>query len=121
MVDIVSGAKGAASTLKGAQAAGKELGQVVSSQQADMERSVQEAHRQRMLAKSQEERLKHAADYNAFSRFEAEKKKSDDEFTKAVPYLEKAVEYNPKDTYIKDQLKNLYYRLKMMDKFEKMK
>ena len=74
MVDIVSGAKGAASTLKGAQAAGKELGQVVSSQQADMERSVQEAHRQRMLAKAQEERLKHAADYNAFSRFEAEKK-----------------------------------------------
>jgi len=54
-------------------------------------------------------------------KFEAEKKKSDDEFTKAVPYLEKAVEYNPKDTYIKDQLKNLYYRLKMMDKFEKMK
>jgi len=53
-------------------------------------------------------------------KFEAEKKKSDDEFAKAVPYLEKAVEYNPKDTYIKDQLKNLYYRLKMMDKFEKM-
>ena len=74
MVDIVSGAKGAASTLKGAQAAGKELGQVVSSQQADMERSVQDAHRQRMLAKAQEERLKHAAEYNAFSRFEAEKK-----------------------------------------------
>jgi tetratricopeptide (TPR) repeat protein len=54
------------------------------------------------------------------AKFEAEKKKSDDEFAKAVPYLEKAVEYNPKDTYIKDQLKNLYYRLKMMDKFEKM-
>ncbi len=53
-------------------------------------------------------------------KFEAEKKKSNDEFAKAVPYLEKAVEYNPKDTYIKDQLKNLYYRLKMMDKFEKM-
>ena len=34
--------------------------------------------------------------------------------------LKKPVEYNPKDTYIKDQLKNLYYRLKMMDKFEKM-
>lgn len=58
---------------------------------------------------------------NDQAKFEAEKKKSDDEFTKAVPYLEKAVEYNPKDTYVKDQLKNLYYRLKMMDKFEKMK
>lgn len=52
------------------------------------------------------------------ARFEAEKAKSDAEFTKAVPYLEKAVEYNPNDTYIKEQLKNLYYRLKMMDKFE---
>jgi len=50
--------------------------------------------------------------------YEAEKVKSDDEFRKAVPYLEKAVEYNPKDTYILDQLKNLYYRLKMMDKFD---
>lgn len=58
---------------------------------------------------------------NEQAKFEAEKKKSDDEFTKAVPYLEKAVEYNPNDVYIKDQLKNLYYRLKMMDKFEKMK
>ena len=57
---------------------------------------------------------------NDQAKFEAEKKKADDEFIKAVPYLEKAVEYNPKDTYIKDQLKNLYYRLKMMDKFEKM-
>lgn len=51
-------------------------------------------------------------------RYEAEKKKSDDYFKEAVPYLEKAVQYNPKDTYILDQLKNLYYRLKMMDKFE---
>jgi tetratricopeptide (TPR) repeat protein len=57
---------------------------------------------------------------NEQAKFEAEKKKSDDEFAKAVPFLEKAVEYNPKDTYIKDQLKNLYYRLKMMDKFESM-
>lgn len=57
---------------------------------------------------------------NEQTRFEAEKKKSDEEFTKAIPYLEKAVEYNPNDSYIKDQLKNLYYRLKMMDKFEKL-
>ena len=51
-------------------------------------------------------------------RYEAEKSKSDDQFKLAVPYLEKAVEYNPKDNYILEQLKNLYYRLKMMDKFE---
>ena len=53
-------------------------------------------------------------------RYEAEKKKADDEFVKAVPFLEKAVEFNPKDTYISEQLKNLYFRLKMMDKYEAM-
>jgi len=53
-------------------------------------------------------------------KYEAEKNKSDDQFKLAVPYLEKAVEYNPKDTYIFEQLKNLYYRLKMMDKFDAM-
>ena len=57
---------------------------------------------------------------NEQAKFEAEKKKSDEEFAKAVPYLEKAVEFNSSDIYIKDQLKNLYYRLKMMDKFEKL-
>ena len=51
-------------------------------------------------------------------RYEAEKNKADEFFKAAVPYLEKAVQYNPKDTYILDQLKNLYYRLKMMDKFD---
>lgn len=57
---------------------------------------------------------------NNQARYEAEKVKSDEEFAKAVPYLEKAVQYNPNDTYIKEQLKNLYYRLKMMDKFEEL-
>jgi tetratricopeptide (TPR) repeat protein len=57
---------------------------------------------------------------NDQARYEAEKVKSDEEFAKAVPYLEKAVQYNPTDTYIKEQLKNLYYRLKMMDKFEEL-
>lgn len=54
------------------------------------------------------------------SKFEEEKKKSDEEFAKAVPYWEKAAKFNPSDIYIKDQLKNLYYRLKMMDKYEKL-
>ena len=65
--------------------------------------------------------LANAIPTNEQAKFETEKKKSEDEFAKAVPYLEKAVEYNPLDSYIKDQLKNLYYRLKMMDKLEKMK
>jgi tetratricopeptide (TPR) repeat protein len=57
---------------------------------------------------------------NEPARYETEKKKSDDEFVKAVPFLEKAVQYNPKDAYISDQLKNLYFRLKMMDKYDAM-
>ncbi len=52
------------------------------------------------------------------AHYEIEKNKSDDQFKIAVPYLEKAVETNPKDSFILEQLKNLYYRLKMMDKFE---
>jgi hypothetical protein len=75
MSDIVAGAKGVASTLKGAQAAGKELGSVVSGQQAEMEKTVQEAHRNRMQAKAQEERIRNAADYQAFAKFEEEKQK----------------------------------------------
>jgi hypothetical protein len=55
-MDPVGGAKAAASTLKGAQAAGKELGSVVSSQQADMEASVQQQHRARVQAKLAAER-----------------------------------------------------------------
>ena len=51
-------------------------------------------------------------------KYEVEKTKADDFFKQAVPFLEKAVQYNPKDTYILDQLKNLYYRLKMMDKYD---
>jgi tetratricopeptide (TPR) repeat protein len=57
---------------------------------------------------------------NDQARFEVERKKSDEQFLLAIPFLEKAVEFNPNDSYIKDQLKNLYYRLKMMDKYEKL-
>ena len=75
MIDPVSGVKSVASTFKGAQSAGKELGQVVSGQQADMEKTVQEAHRKRMQAKAQEEKIRNAEDYNAFAKFEEEKQK----------------------------------------------
>jgi len=50
--------------------------------------------------------------------YEQEKAKADEEFKKAVPYMEKALEKNPTDEYTKEQLKNLYYRLNMMDKFK---
>jgi tetratricopeptide (TPR) repeat protein len=53
--------------------------------------------------------------------YETEKAKANDEFKKAVPYMEKAMALNPTDTFIMDHLKNLYYRLNMMDKFKEIK
>jgi tetratricopeptide (TPR) repeat protein len=58
---------------------------------------------------------------NEQARYEVEKNKADDQFKKAIPYLENAVKYNPKEDSWKNQLKNLYYRLKMMDKYEALK
>lgn len=53
--------------------------------------------------------------------YKEEKAKADEEFKKAVPYMEKAMELDPSDVYIMDHLKNLYYRLNMMDKFNEIK
>ena len=72
-MDPVAGAKAAASTLKGAQAAGKELGSVVSSQQADMEAAVQQQHKARMQAKLAEQRHLAMAEFRAVERYEAQK------------------------------------------------
>jgi tetratricopeptide (TPR) repeat protein len=58
---------------------------------------------------------------NEQARYEAEKNKADDQFRKAVPYLENAVKYRPDELEWKNQLKNLYYRLKMMDKYDALK
>ncbi len=55
---------------------------------------------------------------NQPDKYEVEKNKADEEFKKAIPYMEKASEINPKDTYSLESLKTLYYRLKMMDKFD---
>ena len=72
-MDPVAGAKAAASTLKGAQAAGKELGSVVTSQQADMEAAVQQQHRARLKAQADEARRAAMAEFRAVERYEAEK------------------------------------------------
>jgi tetratricopeptide (TPR) repeat protein len=55
---------------------------------------------------------------NQAEKYEAEKNKADEFFKKAIPYMEKASEVNPEDTYSLESLKTLYYRLKMMDKFD---
>ena len=72
-MDPVAGAKAAASTLKGAQAASKELESVVSSQQADMEAAVQQQHRARLKAQADEARRTAMAEFRAVERYEAEK------------------------------------------------
>jgi tetratricopeptide (TPR) repeat protein len=55
---------------------------------------------------------------NQQDKYEAEKNKADDYFKQAIPYMEKASEVNPEDTFSLESLKTLYYRLKMMDKFD---
>ena len=72
-MDLASGAKSAASTLKGAQAAGKELGSVVTSQQADMEAAVQQQHQARLRAKAEEARRTAMAEFKAVELYEAQK------------------------------------------------
>ena len=72
-MDPVAGAKAAASTLKGAQAASKELGSVVIAQQADMEAAVQQQHRARLKAQADEARRAAMAEFRAVDRYEAEK------------------------------------------------
>jgi len=72
-MDPVSGAKAAASTLKGAQAAGKELGSVVTSQQTDMEAAVQQQHRARVQAKLAAERRAVMLEVRAVEKYEQQK------------------------------------------------
>ncbi|MGV8094395.1 MAG: tetratricopeptide repeat protein [Mangrovibacterium sp.] len=48
--------------------------------------------------------------------YESEKNKADLEFRKALPYLEKSYQLNSSDKMILELLKNVYYRLQMLDK-----
>ncbi|MBV5312846.1 MAG: tetratricopeptide repeat protein [Prolixibacteraceae bacterium] len=57
---------------------------------------------------------------NQSERYEAEKVKADLEFKKALPYLEKAYELKTDDRSLLEALKNVYYRLQMLDKYEAM-
>ena len=54
---------------------------------------------------------------NENAKYEAEMKKADDWFAKALPFMEKCHELEAKDKMVLESLKNLYYRLKMMDKY----
>lgn len=54
---------------------------------------------------------------NENEKYEAELKKADVWFEKALPYMEKCYELNPNEEMTLESLKNLYYRMKKMDKY----
>ncbi|MCL3781192.1 tetratricopeptide repeat protein [Prolixibacteraceae bacterium JC049] len=53
-------------------------------------------------------------------KFDAVVNRSNAEFKKAIPYLEKALEVDPNNKETMETLKTLFYRLKMMDKYNEM-
>ncbi|MDD4143052.1 MAG: tetratricopeptide repeat protein [Prolixibacteraceae bacterium] len=53
-------------------------------------------------------------------RYQAELAKADEWFRKSLPYMEKCYELDPDDKMTLESLKNLYYRLKDMDNYNKM-
>lgn len=57
---------------------------------------------------------------NQPEKYETEKAKADLEFKKALPYLEKAHGLKAEDRSLLEALKNVYYRLQMLEKYEMM-
>lgn len=51
------------------------------------------------------------------AKYMEESKKADIWWEKALPYMEKCHEINPEETMTLESLKNLYYRMKQMDKY----
>jgi hypothetical protein len=71
---MLDGVKSATTALKTAQSAGKELGSVVSGQQADMEAAIQREHQARIKAKLTEQHRKSTLEYRALEKFESKMK-----------------------------------------------
>ncbi len=71
---MLDGVKSATTALKTAQSAGKELGAVVSSQQADMEATVRHEHESRIKSKLTEQHRKSTLEYRALEKFETKMK-----------------------------------------------
>lgn len=55
---------------------------------------------------------------NQSEKYATEKDKADLEFKKALPYLEKAYELKTNDRSLLEALKNVYYRIQMLDKYD---
>ncbi len=71
---MIDGVKSATTALKSAQSAGKELGAVVSTQQADMEAAVQHEHQARIKAKLTEQHRASTLELRALEKFESKMK-----------------------------------------------
>ncbi len=54
---------------------------------------------------------------NEKAKYDVEVKKADEWFAKALPYMEKCNEIQADDKMVLESLKNLYYRLQEMDKY----
>lgn len=65
----------------------------------------------------QQVEVANAVPANEKAKYDAEVKKADEWFAKALPYMEKCNELQPEDKMVLESLKNLYYRLQDMDKY----
>lgn len=65
----------------------------------------------------QQVEVANAVPANDNAKYQEELKKADVWFEKALPYMEKCNEINPDDIMTLESLKNLYYRMKEMDKY----
>ena len=54
-------------------------------------------------------------------KYDELKLKSEDEFKKSLPYMEKSHELDPKDVHVINTLKTIYYKLQMTDKYDEIK
>jgi tetratricopeptide (TPR) repeat protein len=63
------------------------------------------------------EEMRLANDITDFKKFEVARKKAEQTFRAALPFMESAHEIRPDDIMVLETLKNLYYRFEMMDKY----
>ncbi len=65
----------------------------------------------------QQVEIANAVPPNEKAKYDVEVKKADEWFAKALPYMEKCNELQAGDKMVLESLKNLYYRLQEMDKY----
>jgi len=65
----------------------------------------------------QQVEVANAVPANEKAKYDAEVKKADEWFAQALPYMEKCNELQSDDKMVLESLKNLYYRLQDMDKY----